>query len=106
QEYKTGIPQTGVDIVKDERGKAIFPFPLPPRGTTVCFFPDETIFQQTVTFDFDSIKKLIRERAYLVPKLYFHLYDQRGEKPKEINFYFEGGITALVEKINDNKEPI
>lgn len=106
QEYKAGIPQTGVDVVKDERGKVIIPFPLPKRGTTVTFFPDETIFQQTVTFDFDSIKKLIRERAYLVPKLYFHLYDQRGEKQKEVNFYFEGGITALVEKINDNKEPL
>ncbi|HSW97917.1 MAG TPA: DNA topoisomerase subunit B [Candidatus Saccharimonadales bacterium] len=106
QEYKMGVPQTSVDVVKDERGKHIFPGELSPQGTTSTFYPDETIFQQTVTFDFDSIKKLIRERAYLVPKLYFHLYDQRGEKPKEINFYFEGGITALVEKINDNKEPL
>jgi DNA gyrase subunit B len=106
QEYKAGIPQTEVDIVKDERGKTIFPTEIPNRGTTVCFFPDETIFQETVTFEYDTIKKLIRERAYLVPKLYFHLYDQREGKQKEINFYFEGGITALVEKINDNKEPI
>ncbi len=105
QEYKLGIPQTAVAIVKDERGKNIFSSPLSQRGTTVNFLPDDTIFQ-TVVFDYDVIKKLIRERAYLVPKLYFHLYDKREEKQKEINFYFEGGITALVEKINENKEPI
>src|SRR5579859_4818821 len=61
QEYKMGVPKTTVDIVKDERGKTIFPSPLPSRGTTVCFFPDETIFQQTVQFDYDTIKKRSEE---------------------------------------------
>jgi len=105
QEYATGIPKTDVKVVADERGATIFPNQLAKKGTTVTFFPDGTIFQ-TVTFDFDVIKKLIRERAYLVPQLYFHLYDQREGKQKEVNYYFEGGITALVEKINENKEPI
>lgn len=74
-------------------------------GTLITFFPDGSIFS-TIEFDFETIKKAIRERAYLVPSLYFHLYDKRKDQEKEINFYFEGGITALVSKINENKDPI
>ncbi len=74
-------------------------------GTTVTFKPDAQIFS-TVDFEFDTIKKLIRERAYLVPNLYFHLEDHREGKEQSVNFYFEGGITALISKLNENKEGI
>ncbi|MEK7605886.1 MAG: DNA topoisomerase (ATP-hydrolyzing) subunit B [Patescibacteria group bacterium] len=102
QEYKRGDPQTGVDVVKDSK------LALEVKrnsGTTVTFFPDNTIFQ-TLEFDFEFIKKVIRDRAYLVPKVYFHLYDNRGEEAKEIHYYFESGIKALIEKINENKNPL
>lgn len=105
QEYKKGIPATEVEVVKDSRLSSIFPLIESENGTTVTFFPDTTIFQ-TGEFDFEMVKKMIRERAYLVPKLYFHFQDKRKDKEKEVNYYFEGGITALVEKINDNKEPL
>lgn len=102
QEYKVGKPQTKVDVVKETK----LTKPIPAiSGTTTTFFPDGTIFQ-TIEFDFDTIKKAIRERAYLVPKLYFHLVDNRGEEVKEVNYYFEGGIRSLVEKINENKNPL
>lgn len=105
QEYQRGVPKTDVEIVKESKLQPLS-YSLPSdRGTTVTFFPDKTIFQ-TVEFEFDTIKKQIRERAYLVPKLYFHLIDRRKEEIKELNFYFEGGIVSLVEKINENKEPI
>jgi len=71
-------------------------------GTTITFMPDKEIFS-TTDFEFDTIKKLIRERAYLVPNLFFHLYDAREGKEAEINFYFEGGITSLISKLNENK---
>lgn len=74
-------------------------------GTVITFFPDREIFS-TLEFDFDTIKKAIRERAYLVPSLFFHLFDQRSGKEREVNYYFEGGITALVTKLNENKGPI
>ena len=54
QEYKRGDPQTGVDVVKDSK------LALEVKrnsGTTVTFFPDNTIFQ-TLEFDFEFIKKL------------------------------------------------
>jgi DNA gyrase subunit B len=71
-------------------------------GTTVTFKPDHEIFS-TVEFEFDTIKKLIRERAYLVPNLYFHFMDHREGKEQEVHFYFEGGITSLISKLNENK---
>jgi DNA gyrase subunit B len=71
-------------------------------GTTVTFKPDHEIFT-TVEFEFETIKKLIRERAYLVPNLYFHFMDYREGKQQEVNFYFEGGITSLISKLNENK---
>lgn len=105
QTYEKGIPTSGVTTIKDPKQPEIFPLKESRSGTTTTFFPDTTIFQ-TGDFDFEVIKKMIRERAYIVPKLYFHLIDRRTGREKEINYYFEGGITALVEKINDNKEPL
>jgi DNA gyrase subunit B len=105
QEYKAGTPKTPVEIVKESKHEDYEHHTAPKTGTTVTFSPDGTIFQ-TTEFDFDVIKKMVRERAYLVPKLYFHIIDRRAEEVKEINYYFEGGITALVEKINENKEPL
>ncbi len=102
QEYKTGTPQTEVKVVTSSK----LSFELPTvSGTTSTFMPDGTIFQ-TTEFDFETVKKAIRERAYLVPKLYFHLIDKRKEEVKEVNYYFEGGIKSLVEKINENKDPL
>lgn len=99
QEYKIGKPQTPVDIV--EESKLTTPVPA-KTGTTTTFMPDTSIFQ-TGEFDFDIIKKQIRERAYLVPKLYFHFVDKRQDEVRELNYYFEGGIASLAEKLNENK---
>ncbi|MBU4099262.1 DNA topoisomerase (ATP-hydrolyzing) subunit B [Patescibacteria group bacterium] len=105
QEYERGVPKTEVEVVKQSK-LSTFDFRLSTQtGTTVTFLPDKKIFQ-TIEFDFDTIKKQIRERAYLVPKLYFHLIDSRKPELKEVNYYFEGGIISLVEKINENKEPL
>ncbi len=105
QEYERGITKTKVEVVKES--KLQMPGEVPPTktGTTVTFTPDDTIFQVT-EFNFDTIKKMVRERAYLVPKIFFHIIDRRVEEIKEINYYFESGITALVEKINENKDPL
>ncbi len=98
QEYKRGKPTTPV---KNE-GKT------GDTGTTVTFFPDKVIFKEGISLHFDTVKKQVRDRAYLVAKLAFHLVDERSDE--EANFYFEGGITSLVIALNRNKvvlhEPI
>jgi DNA gyrase subunit B len=103
QEYSRGIAKTPLKNVKAD-SKTDF-IPSNPTGTKVTFFPDKQIFS-TIIFDFDTVKKAIRERAYLVPKLFFHFKDVRVGQEKEVNYYFEGGITSLVEKLNENKGPL
>jgi DNA gyrase subunit B len=105
QSYAVGSPTSELLVEKQSRLMDVDPDIFTKNGTTVTFFPDDTIFQ-SIEFDFDMIKKMIRERAYLVPKLYFHFIDRRKAEIKEVNYYFEGGIVSLVEKINDNKQPI
>ncbi len=110
QEYKVGIPTTKLlelDI-KDSKLNEVFPDKRLANlkwGTTATFYPDSSIFQ-TVQFERATVMKLIRERAFLVSKIYFHLYDFREEKLKETHLYYEGGIAALVKKLNENKVPI
>ena len=119
QRYERGIPKTEVEIVKSTEQTHPSVVSL-TKGTTVSFLPDGSIFKEfrivsqeegsegkeTYAWDYDFIKKIIRERAYLVPKLYFHFIDSRSSQQKEVNYYFEGGIVSLVEKMNDNKEPL
>ncbi len=104
QEYSRGKATTPLKTVTKSRLEHDFVHAR-GSGTLSTFLPDKQIFSETA-FDFETIKKAIRERAYLVPSLYFHLQDHRKGQEKETNFYFEGGITALVSKINENKEGI
>jgi DNA gyrase subunit B len=101
QEYSRGKVKSPLNTVKESRLSHDFVHGR-HNGTLISFLPDKQIFQDT-TFDFETVKKAIRERAYLVPSLYFHLYDHRKDQEKEINFYFEGGITSLISKLNENK---
>jgi DNA gyrase subunit B len=92
QSYKRGIPDKPVSST----GKA------GDTGTTTTFFPDQEIFKEGIEVSFDHIKKQVRDRAYLIAKLYFHLEDLRTHETA--NYYFEGGISSLVASLNRNKE--
>ena len=97
QEYSRGTPKTKIKTVDKED----YVFPGQENGTTTTFIPDTGIFKQGVNFDYQIIRKQIKERAYLIPKLYFHVIDERNGTHE--NFYFEGGIKSLVEELNRNK---
>lgn len=91
QEYKRGIPTGPVKNI----GK------VKDSGTTVSFLPDGEIFKEGYALSFDTVKKQVRDRAYLIARLAFHLSDERtGDSA---NYYFEGGITSLVKALNRNK---
>ncbi len=108
QEYERGVPKTELLTLKQtdtllagisevyEKIKDV------ETGTTTTFYPDGSIFQ-TVEFDEHVVLRMIRERAFIVSGLYFHFLDLRGETPRELNFFFEGGIVSLVKKMNENK---
>jgi len=109
QEYKIGVPQAPVKEATQAQLDAWFPkewgvlLGKNLTGTIARFVPDETIFQ-TTDFEINKIKILLRDKAYLVPKLAFNLYDERVDE--EMNYYFEGGIKALVTHTNRGKDSV
>lgn len=91
QEYKKGKPVTRVEKIG----------PAPDTGTTTTFLPDKKMFKK-IAFSREIIEQSIRERAYLLPGLKFHLRDEREDY--EAHFYFESGIRSLVKYLNRGKK--
>ncbi|OGV90575.1 DNA topoisomerase IV subunit B [Microgenomates group bacterium RIFCSPLOWO2_01_FULL_46_13] len=107
QEYKIGKPLFPVKRLTDkELAKSLTKRFVPQltSGTTTKFLPDASIFKRFSGFSFHQIAERVRERAYLVARLAFHLFDEASDK--ETHFYFEGGIRSLVEHVNKNKKPL
>ncbi|MFZ1250408.1 MAG: DNA topoisomerase (ATP-hydrolyzing) subunit B [Candidatus Microsaccharimonas sp.] len=73
-------------------------------GTSVTFYPDPTIFKETVTFDYKWVVDYIRHQAYLTKGIYLSVYDQRIHQ--RAAFYFEGGIQSYVKHLNIGKEVV
>jgi DNA gyrase subunit B len=69
-------------------------------GTTVRFWPDDDIFEQT-DFSFDTLSTRLRELAFLNSGVEIGLADERdGES---VSFRYEGGIREFVEYLNETK---
>jgi DNA gyrase subunit B len=109
QEYKRGKPLSDVKEASNDYLDSTLPkiCNLAPQkgetGTITQFTPDPEIFHD-VTFDKNKVKNLLRDRAYLVPKLAFHFFDERDQD--EAHYYFEGGIKSLVAHSNRGKNSI
>ena len=80
------------------------------QGTFIRFWPDNKIFE-TVDFEFETIKKRVRQQAYLTKGTTITLRDERNNEEKGwgsqvCQFYFEGGISSFVRHINDGEDAI
>jgi len=105
QEYRRGKPKTTVKPIPKTKVKFLEKFlSSKTTGTTVSFSLDPVIFKETTKFDPRIIKTSLRNRAYLIPKLFFHFYNQQNHQ--QYHFYFEGGIVSLVKNLNKNKNVI
>jgi len=90
QNYKRGVPTGPIAIVGESDS----------TGTISSFLADKEIFTDA-EYDFDTIADRIREMAYLNRGLEISLDDQHHDK--EQTFYFEGGISGFVRRLNRNK---
>ena len=75
-------------------------------GTTVTFLADATIFTETQTYHYETIRDRLRQMAYLNGGLRLTISDVRGDTEIKEEFYYEGGIKEYVQYINKNKLPI
>ena len=75
-------------------------------GTIVTFQPDPTIFVETTTYDFITIRDRLRQVAYLNRGITITVTDARGEQKVEEKFCYKGGIKEYVQFINHNKVPL
>ncbi len=93
-EFDTGKPTSDLQVIgKTEK-----------QGTCITFYPDGTIFKNGTEIDFDWVLSYARHQAYLTKGILISAYDERtGAKE---TFYFEGGITSYVKRLNNGKEVV
>ena len=75
------------------------------HGTEVTFLPSPETFTKT-EFDFETLERSIREKAFLNSGVYLKLIDNRGAEPREVDFHYEGGLKAFVSYLNKSKAPL
>ena len=75
------------------------------HGTEVTFLPSKETFTMT-EFNFDTLERSIREKAFLNSGVYLKLIDNRGNEPREVVMHYEGGLKAFVNHINKSKSPL
>ncbi|MDB5249457.1 MAG: gyrase subunit [Segetibacter sp.] len=95
QEYRCGAPQYPVREIGTSE----------TTGTTVRFWPDNTIFQ-ILEYSRDILEGRLRELSFLNRKISINITDLREKdeegKPYFKNFYSEGGIVEFVEMLDKN----
>ncbi len=89
QRYEKGNIVTDLEIIGDTT----------ETGTTVTFKPDPSIFTDTTTYDYEILKKRLREQAFLNAGIRIELKDSRTDvfEPQTEEFHYEGGIRSYVE---------
>jgi DNA gyrase subunit B len=99
QTYSAGVPMSEVRQVR----------PLEPgegTGTVQTFIPDFTIMEKN-DFSFSTLAQRFREMAFVTRRVSITLRDERVRPiPKEMTFYFEGGLRSFVRYLNYNRKPL
>ena len=93
-----------------EKGKVCYPLkeigecPKEKTGTTITFMPDDTIFTETTVFDFDILKRRLREMAFLTKGLRIILRDNRQEDEVTTADTENSQINELLQRAEADRE--
>ena len=95
-----------------ERGHVCYPLkeigtcPKEKTGTKVSFLPDKTIFTETTVYEFDVLKRRLREMAFLTKGLRIILRDNRNEEETVVGTdeIFESDNQDSVDESQESKE--
>ncbi len=97
-----------------EKGKTLYPVKSvgnsDKTGTLVTFIPDDSIFQQTTEYSYDTLASRLRELAFLNKGITLTLTDKRrktddGEFENE-TFHSEEGLKEFIRFLDQNREPL
>jgi DNA gyrase subunit B len=93
QQYHRGVPGEDLHVVGETE----------KTGTVIHFKPDDQIFTETTTYEYDILASRLRELAFLNKGLTIHIEDKR-EGGKKTTYFYEGGIASFVEHLNRSRE--
>ena len=74
-------------------------------GTTVSFWPDGTIFEET-EFRAQTVLERLQIMAFLNKGLEIRFKDERKDREQEQTFKYDGGIVDFVKHLNESKESL
>ncbi|WP_164670569.1 DNA topoisomerase (ATP-hydrolyzing) subunit B [Virgibacillus doumboii] len=91
--FEKGVPQGDIEVIGE----------TDITGTAVHFKPDQEIFTETQTYDFERLEQRVRELAFLNKGLKISIEDKRTDE-EPVDYCYEGGISSYVEYINRTRE--
>lgn len=91
QDYKDSVPVAPLTVIGD----------TDTSGSTIRFKPSIETFSH-IDFQYDILKKRLRELSFLNSGVRIELIDERAEQQQDV-FEYEGGISAFVNHLNRNK---
>lgn len=99
QEYERGVPKFDVKVIGTSEN----------TGTSVTFYPDDTIFTETI-YKYEILANRLRELAYLNAGITLTLTDKRvahedGTFKSEV-FHSDEGLKEFVEYIDEAREKL
>jgi DNA gyrase subunit B len=97
QEFRDGQPKA-----KDpKKGR-----PIKKSGTTIRFWPSAETFQETTSFDYETVASRLRETAFLNRGLHITLLDERESERRSEVFHYKGGLVDFIKHLNSKRDPL